>query len=121
MLAHTRSGKKIINLKQGTSVKCIKNILGDLIATIGTNRKLLIFKILELPELNRGKGVRLQKFKDSFLSDFTTFESEIGLTWFDKSGRKKIENHFDSWLGKRAQSGKIAPKNFPKYNKFNIT
>ena len=120
MLAHTRSGKKIINLKQGTSVKCIKNILGNLIATIGTNRKLLIFKILELPELNRGKGVRLQKFKDSFLSDFTTFESEIGLTWFDKSGRKKIENHFDSWLGKRAQSGKIAPKNFPKYNKFNI-
>ena len=97
----------------------MKNIEGDAIASIGTNRKLLIFKIEELPLLNRGKGVRLQKFKDATLSDITSFELELGLAWFDKSGRKKVENNFENWLGKRAQSGKIAPKNFPKNNMFN--
>ena len=119
MLAQTRSGKKIINLKTGVFANCLKNIEGDAIASIGTNRKLLIFKIEELPVLNRGKGVRLQKFKDATLSDITSFELESGLPWFDKSGRKKVENNFENWLGKRAQSGKIAPKNFPKNNMFN--
>jgi len=119
MLAQTRSGKKIINLKTGVFANCLKNIEGDAIASIGTNRKLLIFKKEELPVLNRGKGVRLQKFKDATLSDITSFELESGLTWFDKSGRKKVENNFENWLGKRAQSGKIAPKNFPKNNMFN--
>ncbi len=119
MLAQTRSGKKIINLKTGVFANCLKNIEGDAIASIGTNRKLLIFKIEELPLLNRGKGVRLQKFKDATLSDITSFELELGLAWFDKSGRKKVENNFENWLGKRAQSGKIAPKNFPKNNMFN--
>ena len=119
MLAQTRSGKKIINLKTGVLANCLKNIEGDAIASIGTNRKLLIFKIEELPVLNRGKGVRLQKFKDATLSDITSFELELGLAWFDKSGRKKVENNFENWLGKRAQSGKIAPKNFPKNNMFN--
>ncbi len=119
MLAQTRSGKKIINLKTGVFANCLKNIEGDAIASIGTNRKLLIFKIEELPVLNRGKGVRLQKFKEATLSDITSFELESGLTWFDKSGRKKVENNFENWQGKRAQSGKIAPKNFPKNNMFN--
>ena len=119
MLAQTRSGKKIINLKTGVFANCLKNIEGDAIASIGTNRKLLIFKLEELPVLNRGKGVRLQKFKDATLSDITSFELVSGLTWFDKSGRKKVENNFENWLGKRAQSGKIAPKNFPKNNMFN--
>ena len=119
MLAQTRSGKKIINLKTGIIANCLKNIKGDSIATIGTNRKLLIFKINELPELNKGKGVRLQKFKDGFLSDITSFESDIGLIWFDKSGRKNVVRDYDNWLGKRAQSGKIAPKGFPRNNKFN--
>ena len=119
MLAQTRSGKKIINLKTGVFANCLKNIEGDAIASIGTNRKLLIFKIEELPVLNRGKGVRLQKFKDATLSDITSFELESGLVWFDKSGRKKIESNFENWQGKRAQSGKIAPKYFPKNNMFN--
>ena len=119
MLAQTRSGKKIINLKNGILANCLKNVEGDSVATIGTNRKLLIFKINELPELNKGKGVRLQKFKDGFLSDITSFESDIGLIWFDKSGRKNVVRDYDNWLGKRAQSGKIAPKGFPRNNKFN--
>ena len=119
MLAQTRSGKKIINLKTGIIANCLKNIKGDSIATIGTNRKLLIFKINELPELNKGKGVRLQKYKNAYLSDITSFDSEIGLVWFDKSGRKNVLSNFEDWVGKRAQSGKIAPKGFPRNNKFN--
>ena len=120
MLAQTRSGKKIINLKNGIIANCLKNIKGDSIATIGTNRKLLIFKINELPELNKGKGVRLQKYKNAYLSDITSFDSEIGLVWFDKSGRKNVLSNFKDWVGKRAQSGKIAPKGFPRNNKFNL-
>ena len=120
MLAQTRSGKKIINLKTGIIANCLKNIKGDSIATIGTNRKLLIFKINELPELNKGKGVRLQKYKNAYLSDITSFDSEIGLVWFDKSGRKNVLSNFKDWVGKRAQSGKIAPKGFPRNNKFNL-
>ena len=119
MLAQTRSGKKIINLKTGIIANCLKNIKGNSIATIGTNRKLLIFKINELPELNKGKGVRLQKYKNAYLSDITSFDSEIGLVWFDKSGRKNVLSNFEDWVGKRAQSGKIAPKGFPRNNKFN--
>ena len=119
MLAQTRSGKKIINLKTGILANCLKNIKGDLIATIGTNRKLLIFKINELPTLNKGKGVRLQKYKDAYLSDITSFDSEIGLFWYDKSGRKNVVSNSENWIGKRAQSGKIAPKGFPRNNKFN--
>ena len=120
MLAQTRSGKKIINLKTDIIANCLKNIKGDSIATIGTNRKLLIFKINELPELNKGKGVRLQKYKNAYLSDITSFDSEIGLVWFDKSGRKNVLSNFKDWVGKRAQSGKIAPKGFPRNNKFNL-
>ena len=120
MLAQTRSGKKIINLKTGIIANCLKNIKGNSIATIGTNRKLLIFKINELPELNKGKGVRLQKYKNAYLSDITSFNSEIGLVWFDKSGRKNVLSNFKDWVGKRAQSGKIAPKGFPRDNKFNL-
>ena len=120
MLAQTRSGKKIINLKTGIIANCLKNIKGNSIATIGTNRKLLIFKINELPELNKGKGVRLQKYKNAYLSDITSFNSEIGLVWFDKSGRKNVLSNFKDWVGKRAQSGKIAPKGFPRNNKFNL-
>ena len=119
MLAQTRSGKKIINLKTGILANCLKNIKGDLIATIGTNRKLLIFKINELPTLTKGKGVRLQKYKDAYLSDITSFDSEIGLFWYDKSGRKNVVSNSENWIGKRAQSGKIAPKGFPRNNKFN--
>ena len=119
MLAQTRSGKKIINLKTGILANCLKNIKGDLIATIGTNRKLLIFKINELPTLNKGKGVRLQKYKDAYLSDITSFDSEIGLFWYDKSGRKNVVSNSENWIGKRAQSGKTAPKGFPKNNRFN--
>ena len=120
MIAQTKSGKKILNLKSGAFAKSIVGVQGELISTIGSNRKLLIFRLNELPELARGKGVRLQKFKDGELSDMVSFQEEEGLVWKDSSGRKKIERNISNWIGKRAQSGKIVPKGFPRNNKFNL-
>tara|TARA_B100000902_G_scaffold398005_1_gene463429 strand:- start:2668 stop:4911 length:2244 start_codon:yes stop_codon:yes gene_type:complete len=120
MIAQTKSGKKILNLKSGAFAKSIVGVQGELISTIGSNRKLLIFRLNELPELTRGKGVRLQKFKDGELSDMVSFQAEEGLVWKDSSGRKKVEKNISNWMGKRAQSGKIVPKGFPRNNKFNL-
>ncbi len=120
MVAQTRSGKKLMNLKSGVTARGISQVDGDLVATVGSNRKLLIFKVQELPELARGKGVRLQKFKNAELSDVTSFSAEEGLVWKDLSGRKKVEKDLVNWIGKRAQSGKLVPRGFPRNNKFNL-
>ena len=120
MLAQTKTGKKLQNLKSGVFTKCLTVVNGEFVAIIGSNRKLLVFNINELPELARGKGVRLQKLKDAELSDITSFEESAGLEWRDSSGRKKVEKNPLNWLGKRAQSGKMAPKGFPRNNEFNL-
>ena len=120
MLAQTKSGKKILNLKPGIFANCLTQVKGKLVATVGTSRKLLIFRLEELPELARGKGVRLQKLKDSLLSDLSTFQFEEGLEWKDSSGRKKVVKDISNWMGKRAQAGKVVPKGFPRNSKFNL-
>ena len=120
MLAQTKSGKKILNLKPGIFANCLTQVKGKLVATVGTSRKLLIFRLEELPELARGKGVRLQKLKDSMLSDLSTFQLEEGLEWKDSSGRKKVVKDISNWMGKRAQAGKVVPKGFPRNSKFNL-
>ena len=109
MLAQTKSGKKIMNLKPGILANSLTQINGQLVATVGLSRKLLIFRLDELPELVRGKGVRMQKLKDSNLSDVSTFQVEDGLAWKDSSGRKKVEKDISNWVGKRAQAGKLIP------------
>jgi topoisomerase IV subunit A len=88
------------------------------VATIGDNRKFLIFKLSELPEMARGKGVRLQKFKDGDLSDAKTFNLKSGLNWLDSSGREWTVTDLAEWIGDRAQAGKLPPKGFPRTNKF---
>ena len=120
MLAQTKSGKKILNLKSGIFANCLTQVRGKLVATVGKSRKLLIFRLEELPELARGKGVRLQKLKDSMLSDLSTFQFEEGLEWKDSSGRKKVVKDISNWMGKRAQAGKVVPKGFPRNSKFNL-
>ena len=120
MLAQTKSGKKLLNLRPGIQAKCMIEVKGELVATMGSNRKLLIFNIEQLPELTRGKGVRLQKCKDSCLSDISSFQEKDGLEWKDLSGRRRAEKNLLHWIGKRAQSGKMAPKGFPRNNKFNL-
>ena len=92
----------------------------DHVASIGENRKLVIFKLDELPEMPRGKGVRLQKFKDGGLADVRTFKLADGLSWTDTSGRNWTVSNLDEWLGARAQAGRLPPKGFPRNNSFGL-
>ncbi len=119
-VANTRKGKQVLNVKVPAEALVCRPVLvnADHVATIGENRKLLIFKLSELPEMARGKGVRLQKFKDGNLSDATTLNLKDGLNWIDSSGRSWNVTDLMEWIGERAQSGKLPPKGFPKNNNF---
>ena len=118
LISSTRKGKIILNVgpKELTAV-CVK-VEGDLIASIGKNRKLVIFKIDELPEMTRGKGVKIQSFGDGGLLDLKTFAKADGLTWSDTAGRQQSAEDWKDWVGKRAQSGRLAPRGFNKNGKF---
>ncbi|MBV9954582.1 MAG: DNA topoisomerase IV subunit A [Pseudolabrys sp.] len=119
VLATTRKGKQVLNLKQDAA-RAITPVAGDQIATIGENRKMLIFPLSEVPEMARGRGVRLQRYKEKGLSDITTFNAGEGLTWSDAADRNftMTMKELKDWVGKRADAGRIAPKGFPKTNKF---
>ena len=118
VLAQTRNGKQIINLRSGAKAKSCAFVDGDHAAIVGENRKLLIFPIRDLPEMARGKGVRLQKYKDGGLSDTTTFYISDGLSWMDPAGRTRTEIDLQDWIANRASAGKMAPRGFPRDNKF---
>ena len=119
-VANTRKGKQVLNVKVPAEAMVCRSLVAnaDHVATVGENRKLLIFKLSELPEMARGKGVRLQKFKDGNLSDATTLNLKVGLNWIDSSGRGWTVTELREWIGERAQSGKLPPKGFPKNNRF---
>ena len=119
LLAQTRTGKQVLNLRDGAKAAVCKPIHGDHVAVVGENRKLLVFALEELPEMGRGKGVRLQKYKDGGMVDATTFTLAYGLTWKDPAGRTRTELVLDEWLAKRATAGRMAPRGFPRDNKFN--
>ncbi|MBN2907157.1 MAG: DNA topoisomerase IV subunit A [Rhodobacteraceae bacterium] len=118
VLAQTRAGKQALNVKAPALAKVCKPVAGDHVACVGENRKVLVFALDELPEMARGKGVRLQKYKDGGLSDATTFVLEQGLSWLDPAGRTRTETDLSEWLGKRASAGRMAPRGFPRDNRF---
>ena len=118
VLAQTRNGKQVLNVKGTVQAAVSKIVAGDYVATVGENKKVLIFPLNELPEMQRGKGVRLQKYKDGGLSDLTTFSFDSGLTWLDPAGRTRTVTELAEWVAKRASAGKWAPRGFPKNNKF---
>jgi topoisomerase-4 subunit A len=118
VIAQTRAGKQVLNVKDGVVLRVVKPVSGDHVAVVGENRKVLVFAIDELPEMGRGKGVRLQKYKDGGLSDATTFTLADGLSWLDPAGRTRTESDLTEWLGKRAGSGRMAPRGFPRDNRF---
>ena len=119
VIAQTRSGKQVLNVRGDTRAMICKPTFGDTVAVVGENRKVLVFPLDELPEMGRGKGVRLQKYKDGGLSDATTFVMEAGLSWLDPAGRTRTETELTEWVGKRASSGRMAPRGFPRDNRFN--
>ena len=118
VVAQTRSGKQVLNVRGDARAKICKPVLGDSVAVVGENRKVLVFELAELPELGRGKGVRLQKYKDGGLSDAITFNVSEGLSWFDPAGRTRSELDLSEWSAKRASAGRMAPRGFPRDNKF---
>jgi topoisomerase-4 subunit A len=120
LVANTRKGKQVMNVKAPDEAKMAVFVEGDHVAVIGENRKLLVFPLEQLAEMARGKGVRLQRYKDGGLSDIKTFALADGLTWQDSSGRTFIrpKEELAEWLGDRAQAGRMAPKGFPRTGKF---
>ncbi len=118
LIANTRKGKQVLNVKTPDEAIVCTPVKGDMVAVIGENRKLLIFKLDELNEMTRGKGVRLQKYKDGGLSDLKTFDKKEGLSWVDSAGRNCGVDQLLDWEGARASAGRLPPKGFPKSNKF---
>ena len=117
LLAQTRNGRKIMNVADGETIKfCIK-VIGDYVAIVGENRRLLVFKAEEIPTMARGHGVLLQKYKDGHISDIQFFKGEEGFS-YNRSGGVSTEKELITWLGHRAQVGKLVPFGFPKNNKF---
>ncbi|HWV42761.1 DNA topoisomerase IV subunit A [Pseudorhodoplanes sp.] len=120
-LANTRKGKQVLNVKAPDRAVAIALVEGDLVAAIGENRKMIVFPINQVPEMTRGAGVRLQRYKDGILSDITTFDSKgEGLGWFDAAGRAQLTplKELAAWRGNRGDAGRVKPDRFPKNNKF---
>ncbi|HEX3339929.1 MAG TPA: DNA topoisomerase IV subunit A [Pseudolabrys sp.] len=119
-LGTTRKGKQVLNLKAPDKARAMTTVDGELAAAIGENRKMVIFALNQVPEMGRGRGVRLQRYKEKGLSDVTTFKADDGLSWNDAAGRSFAlpMKELKDWRGNRADAGRIAPKGFPKNNKF---
>ncbi|MAI63001.1 MAG: DNA topoisomerase IV subunit A [Micavibrio sp. TMED27] len=119
LIAQTKNGKQVLNVSGNVKAKMCKSLDSehDMIAVIGQNRKLLVFWLEELPEMGRGKGVILQKYKDGGVSDIKSFKKETGLEFKYGSGTTVVED-ITPWLGRRASAGKMPPNGFPKGNLF---
>ncbi len=129
VVAQTKTGKQVLNVKDAARAMICKPVRGDHVAIVSQNGKFLVFPTAELPEMGRGKGVRLQKYNlargkqgalelDGGLSDLTTFQWSEGLSWPMGGGKTRQETDMSEWLGKRAGVGKRPPYGFPKSYKF---
>src|SRR6266508_3926158 len=119
-LANTRKGKQVLNVTLPDEARALAVVEGELVASIGENRKMVIFPLDQVAEMARGRGVRLQRYKDGGLSDLKTFEAADGLSWTDTAGRafSLTLKELADWRGNRADAGRLAPKGFPRTNRF---
>jgi topoisomerase IV subunit A len=118
-VSNTRKGKQVMNVEMPNEARAIATVAGDMVAVIGTNHKMVLFAIDQVPEMARGRGVRLQKYTSASLSDVTTFDSKEGLAWKDSAGRDQsmTMKELADWRGNRADAGRLA-HGLPKSNKF---
>ncbi|HET6618537.1 MAG TPA: DNA topoisomerase IV subunit A [Dongiaceae bacterium] len=117
VVAQTRAGKQVLSLPGGVEAQVCTPAEGDMVACIGENRKMLLFPIDQVPEMARGRGVMLQKYKDGGLSDAKVYKKAEGLSW--RLGDKtRTETNLRDWIGERAQAGRLPPQGFPRGNKF---
>jgi topoisomerase-4 subunit A len=121
-LAETRKGKQLVNLRSGASVAIVRPVpeAADTVAVVGENRKMVVFPLAELPELARGQGVMLQRYRDGGLSDAIAFRFEDGLSWAlgGESGRVRTESDLTPWRAARGAAGRMPPVGFPRSNRF---
>ena len=117
-MAQTRSGKQVLNLSGNARAAACCVAAGDHVAVVGQNRRLLVFKLDEVPEMQRGKGVILQRYKDGDLSDIKVFTLADGLSWQMGGGRTRTETDLLAWQGKRGAAGKLPPNGFPRPARF---
>jgi topoisomerase-4 subunit A len=119
-IANTRKGKQVLNVAMPDEARAVALVEGEMVAAIGENRKMLVFPLDQVPEMPRGRGVRLQRYKDGGMSDLKTFKAADGLGWTDSAGRQFTMSmgELADWRGNRADAGRIAPKGFPRSNKF---
>lgn len=120
VVANTRKGKQVMNVKAPDEAQRCLPVAGDHLAIVGENRKMLVFPLAEIPEMGRGKGVRLQKYKDGGVLDLKTFTLASGLSWQDSADRTFIKSRDElvEWIGARASAGRMVPKGFPRTGKF---
>ena len=120
LVANTRKGKQIMNVAMPEETQLLVPVSGDHVAVVGENRKLLVFPLAQVPEMSRGKGVRLQRYKDGGISDVRCFAISNGLVWEDSAGRTftKNKDELAEWLADRATAGRTVPKGFPRSGKF---
>ncbi len=116
-VAQTRAGRQVLNVSGKVEALVCAPVRGDSVAVVGDNRKLLVFGVEELPEMTRGRGVMLQRYTTGGLADVTTFLRAEGLSW-PMGDRTRTETDLTEWLGRRAQTGRMAPRGFPRNNKF---
>jgi topoisomerase-4 subunit A len=119
-LANTRKGKQVLNVKPPDKAVAVATVEGELAAAVGENRKMVIFPLEQVPEMARGRGVRLQRHKDGGLSDVTTFKAEDGLRWIGEGGRTSILSlkELAAWRGNRGDAGRVRPDRFLANLKF---
>jgi topoisomerase-4 subunit A len=121
-LAETRKGKQIVNLRPGARLRIVRRIRpeDDYLAVIGDNRKMVVFPLSELPEMGRGQGVQLQRYRDGGLSDAKPFRFADGLSWGmgGESGRTRTETDLSPWRTARGAAGRMPPGGFPRNNRF---
>jgi topoisomerase-4 subunit A len=121
-IAETRKGKQVVNVRPGARLKIIRPVgeTDDYLAAIGDNRKMVVFPLTELPDMSRGQGVGIQRYRDGGLSDAVTFRFADGLSWSmgGASGRTRTEPDLSPWRTARGAAGRMPPVGFPRDNKF---
>jgi topoisomerase-4 subunit A len=120
LVANTRKGKQVLNLDAPAKAVVVTEVDGDTVAIVGQNRKMLVFPLKQVPEMTRGKGVRLQRYKEGDVSDAKVFKLKEGLTWRDTAGRTwtVAKEDLRDWIADRADAGRLPPKGFPRSNRF---
>jgi len=121
-IAFRRAGKQVLNAgdpaRKGEGAAVCLPVTGDQVAVIGDNGKILIFPVSELPEMPRGKGVKLQSYREGGLRDAMVFKADEGANWIDSAGRTRTWEEWRDWAGRRAGAGKLAPRGFPTTKRF---